>query len=223
MLMILMYHRVGRGSHANPLGVLKEHLTYIKHRYPVVLPGDRLRKGLHVCLTFDDATADFYTEVYPLLQKLQLRALLAVPVNLIGTSGYCTWDQLREMKEVEMASHSLNHVDLRWVDYTNEVIDSKKELERQLSREIKTFVYPYGRYSRELVHFVSQHYPYSMRIGSALNWNWGSLLYRINGDALESYDAPFKNRIKPFLNCLINSSRHFLLGICKKNYSTTTP
>lgn len=193
MLMILMYHKVGRGSHANPLGILKEHLTYIKHRYPVVLPGDPLKRGLSVCLTFDDATADFYHEVYPLLKSLNLPALLAVPVNLINTPGYCTWDQLREMKEIEMASHSLNHVDLRWASYEPEIIDSKKRLEEELSRKIQTFVYPYGRSSPAIVRFVKQHYPYSMRIGSALNWGWSPLLYRINGDALDNYDTPFKH------------------------------
>ena len=202
--MILMYHRIGRGSHANPLGVLKEHFQYIKHRYPVVIPGDPLRKGLNVCLTFDDATADFYTDVYPLLKSLNLPALLAVPVNLIGTPGYCTWDQLREMKEVEIASHSMNHVDLRWVDYEMEIIDSKIELEKQLSRKINTFVYPYGRYSRPIVKLVHQHYKYSMRIGSAINWKWAPFLYRVNGDNLLSYDAPFKKLWKRFFKRLIS-------------------
>jgi peptidoglycan/xylan/chitin deacetylase (PgdA/CDA1 family) len=204
MLMILMYHRVGRGSHSNPRAVLKEHLTYIKHRYPVVLPGDPLRSGLNVCLTFDDATSDFYHEVYPLLKSLQLPAVLAVPVNLIGTAGYCTWDQLKEMKEIEIASHSMSHVDLRWVDYESEVIESKKELTNRLSRDIKIFVYPFGRCSRELVRFVRKHYPYSMRIGSALNWKWRHLLYRVDGDNLENYDDPFNHKIKLFIIYLIN-------------------
>ncbi|MBP9841052.1 MAG: polysaccharide deacetylase family protein [Simkaniaceae bacterium] len=205
MLMILMYHRVGRGSHSNSLASLREHFSYIKHRYPVVLPGDPLRKGLNVCLTFDDATADFYTDAYPLLQSLQLPALLAVPVHLIGTAGYCTWNQLREMKGIEIASHSLNHLDLRWVDYEKEVVESKEILERELSRKVDTFVYPYGRTSPELIRFVNKHYPYSMRIGSALNFKWSPLLYRINGDALENYDSPFKNLVRPFMNYFVNT------------------
>ena len=76
-----------------------------------------------LALTFDDAYADFYAYVYPLLQEFSLRAVLAIPTAFIiertvlslpermAVAGeqamqggvfrtkapFCTWDELRLM------------------------------------------------------------------------------------------------------------------------------
>jgi peptidoglycan/xylan/chitin deacetylase (PgdA/CDA1 family) len=140
MLLILMYHRVhGRGQ---SLDALETHLRYLADHHPIVLPGEALAKSeLSVCLTFDDATADFFYCVFPLLQRLNIKALVAVPTQYIEHSsridrqqrlaaqqgaamrgGYavagsplCTWQELREMQSaglVSCASHSHSHVDM---------------------------------------------------------------------------------------------------------------
>jgi len=140
MLLILMYHRVhGRAVMA---GALRTHLNYIRDHHPVVLPGDELPRGeLSVCLSFDDATVDFRHQVYPLLQELDTRALVALPSRFIevatnlpletrlaaqdravmvgdySTDGcpLCTWEELREMQDsgrVRCASHSHNHANM---------------------------------------------------------------------------------------------------------------
>lgn len=142
MLLIFLYHRIGTGKHSNSYQMLFDHFTYLKEHYSVVLPGDPLEKGkISVCLTFDDATFDFYHYVYPLLKKMQLRALLGIPVRYIlektsltpeerlsipyplmmqdgffdQKAPFCTWQELREMVEsgyVEAASHSFSHGNL---------------------------------------------------------------------------------------------------------------
>ncbi|MFN0064784.1 MAG: polysaccharide deacetylase family protein [Chlamydiales bacterium] len=142
MLLSLLYHRVGRDKYANPLEILDRHFAWIKEHYPVVLPGDSLAKWhTSLCLTFDDASFDFYHFVYPLLQKYQLRALLgvstryilekstlnpqerlSVPYVLAMQDGFfdqkapfCTWEELREMVEsglVQIASHAHMHCNL---------------------------------------------------------------------------------------------------------------
>jgi peptidoglycan/xylan/chitin deacetylase (PgdA/CDA1 family) len=140
MLLILMYHRVhGRGLTPN---ALRSHLDYIRDHHPVVLPGDALpRNELSVCLTFDDATVDFYHELYPLLHELDLRALVAIPTAFVSPatalpmqtrlaaqdrtamSGeyssdgcpLCSWEELREMQasgRVHCASHSHSHANM---------------------------------------------------------------------------------------------------------------
>ncbi len=144
MLIATMYHRVGIGKHANSLEMLSSHLEYIKDHYPVVLPGDPIQKlSTSLCLTFDDATFDFYHYVFPLLQKWNLRALLGVPVQYIleksGVSAetrlavpytlamqegiymekapFCTFEELKEMCQsghVEIASHSYTHANLTY-------------------------------------------------------------------------------------------------------------
>ena len=136
-----MYHRVhGAGTTANSL---RQHLRYLTDHHPVVWPGDPLpRKELSVCLTFDDATVDFFHEVYPLLDELDTKAIVAVPTRYIQVvteipmqarleaqgaalmsgdytnagSPLCTWAELKLMQatgRVQCASHGHGHADLR--------------------------------------------------------------------------------------------------------------
>ncbi len=238
MLMILMYHHVGQGPHANSLDMLREHLEHLSN-WPVLLPGETPPKGLSLSLVFDDAYFDFYEQVFPLLQEFGLKATLAVPVNYILDScdlpvgerlraiaddpygnyeqgPFCTWEELRELADqgVEIASHSLNHVNLtaEGVDLDAEIVESKRILEQRLEREIRTFVYPYGKMNRKVHDFTKAHYRYAMRIGFALNKDWSNrdrLLYRVSGDALPSKGFPLTkaNLRKYRLNYFANSLR----------------
>ena len=204
MLLILMYHRAAEGHYSNPVSVLRSHFSYFRERYPVVLPGEPLApRRLNLCLTFDDAYADFYAYVFPLLQEFSLRVVLSVPTAFIvektvlglperiampegramqgelsrAKAPLCTWEELRLMTGsglVEVASHSHNHVNLTHpgTDPAAEALQSKTLLEQQLGRPVSTFVYPFGSVNARAHHVVTQHYAYSMRIGSALNANW---------------------------------------------------
>jgi peptidoglycan/xylan/chitin deacetylase (PgdA/CDA1 family) len=139
MMLALLYHRVGDGKYANSPSMMSQHLTWVAERYRTVLPGDDLNPfGVDICLTFDDATYDFYHYVFPLLKQLNIRALLSVPVHFIqdrteldpslrlsvpysvAMKGdiprthvpFCTWQELREMAHsqvVQIASHSIHH------------------------------------------------------------------------------------------------------------------
>ena len=134
MLLILMYHRV-YGMQSAP-DALRTHLQYVRDHHPLVLPGDTLARGeLSVCLTFDDATVDFFHLVYPLLEELGAKALVAVPTAYIESasslpmserlesqnsavmsgdyavegSPLCTWEELRTLQNsglIRCASHS---------------------------------------------------------------------------------------------------------------------
>ena len=67
--------------------------------------------GLFYGLTFDDGHASDYTDAFPMLQELGLRATFFVVPTLVDTPGYVTWGQLREMVAagMEAGSHSLTH------------------------------------------------------------------------------------------------------------------
>ncbi len=217
MLLILMYHRAGEGYYSNPVSVLRSHFSFFRERYPVVLPGEALKpRRLNLCLTFDDARADFYAHVFPLLQELSLRAVLAVPTAFIVESTALGFPEriavaeeasharrglshesavlylgrLRTMADsglVEVASHSHRHVNVSHPesDPSAEALQSKTRLEQQLGRRVSTFVYPFGRVNARAHQAVTQHYAYTMRIGSALNASWtppGQPLCRVSGD-----------------------------------------
>ncbi|MBZ5588240.1 MAG: polysaccharide deacetylase family protein [Acidobacteriia bacterium] len=126
MLLILMYHRAVDCRLGNSVPVLRAHFAHLRERCNVVLPGEPLLgQRLNVCLSFDDAYADFHGLVFPLLEELSLHALLAVPTAFViektgrgleerlsvspdgdaamqggvfkEKAPFCTWEELREI------------------------------------------------------------------------------------------------------------------------------
>ena len=145
MLISLMYHHINGTRYSNDFHIFQNHLQYLLERYNIVTPGDSLGSNNNLCLTFDDAYYDFYHYVFPLLQKYNIKAVLAVPTGLIEDNTnaaieerlslghdeiyidkkyrkygtFCTWNELKEMHKsglVVMASHSHKHKDLSLSD-----------------------------------------------------------------------------------------------------------
>lgn len=206
MLLIPLFHRVGKGKYATCLSVLKESLVQMQ-RYPLILPGEKMERSVQLCLTFDDATCDFYHFIFPLLKELKMRALLGVPTHWIlnksdmpwekrldftdpfaSAHHFCTQDELKEMVEsgwVELASHSHTHRDMTTLsggDLEEELVKPLEILENFLGKKPTTLIYPYGKMDPRVQRVASKHYPYCMRIGNAANFSWSSLLYRIPMD-----------------------------------------
>lgn len=243
-MLALLYHRVGDGKYANIPAMMEAHMDWIANHCQTVLPGDRLHwLRRNVCLTFDDATFDFYHYVFPLLKKYGLRALLAVPVRYIQDSTrisaeerlsipysmamkdhiyqthcpFCTWAELKEMVQsnlVTIASHSFNHKNLLLpdLDLELEIVGSKRVLEQKLARPIQTFVYPLGKFNREIHQKVKQHYDFAMRIGTAWNFSWqnqSGMIYRVICDNMKTSDAHFRfyKKLNYLWFYLINSFR----------------
>jgi peptidoglycan/xylan/chitin deacetylase (PgdA/CDA1 family) len=213
-----MYHHVN--SDDLPLSnsdvMMGAHLELISERYTTIFPGELIGSRT-ICLTFDDAYYDFYYYVFPLLKKYNLKALLAVPAAFIldetdieprkrlslkhqdiyenyqTFAPFCTYAELREMVQsghVEIASHSMNHVNLtqEGVDLEKEIFGSKVMLEDKLGCRIDSFVFPFGKYNDAAIALAQEYYSYVFRIGNALNPSWngiGGLIYRIKGDGLK--------------------------------------
>jgi len=206
MLLTFSYHRVNNGKYSNLQNILEEHLTYLAKNYNIVAPQDNLPfYKLNICLSFDDGFYDFYKYVFPVLKKLKIKALLAIPIKYIldettidpkirlsvgyreamqgdiykTKAPFCTWQEIKQMvdsKLVEIASHSYNHVNLiDNADLDLEIIESKKILEEKLSTKIDTFVYPLGKFNDQVHKKVKKHYKYAMRLGSAINFSWQNI------------------------------------------------
>ena len=142
MLPVVMYHHINSDDLplSNTDTMMDAHLRLIAQRYTTLFPGET-SSSASICLTFDDAYFDFYHYVFPLLQKYNLKALLAVPAayvldetnldpeirlslrhheiyegeNYKTYIPFCTYVELREMVQsghVSVASHSMNHVNL---------------------------------------------------------------------------------------------------------------
>lgn len=141
-LLVLMYHKIFEPTSPDFITKFEQHLGYLTQNFNVVWPGDKLHAHqLNVCLTFDDAYYDFYSHIFPLLQKYRAKAILAVPTKYILDSTevaahtrlavpyptgmdnnlyqshvpFCTWEELRIMANsphVKLASHSHSHIHL---------------------------------------------------------------------------------------------------------------
>ncbi|MFA5462318.1 MAG: polysaccharide deacetylase family protein [Sulfurimonas sp.] len=196
MLTSIMYHHVNSDRCSNDLKIFEEHLKYISQNYTSLFPGEKVLSK-SVCLTFDDAYADFYYFIYPLLQKYNLKALLAVPTKYIlddtnytqdtrlgfehndlfknyEKATFCTFKELREMIDsglVQIGSHSHSHVNLleKGVDLEEELVISKNILEEKLGIKIESFVFPFGKYNEEIAKEAHKHYQYLFRIGNAIH------------------------------------------------------
>lgn len=226
MLIILLYHRIGKGKYAIEKKNFLKHIQFIKSRYPTVLPNDPLKKtNIQVCLTFDDAYYSVYKEAYPLLLKHRLKAVIAVPTKYIlektaisektrlsvtykeaflpgvykEKAPFCTWKELKEMRDsglVSLASHSHSHRNLKEKDVLleEEFLLSKTQIQSKGSELSDVFVFPFGQFNRKVKKQTRKHYPISMRIGHAANFNWSKMLYRIHADAINDLSAIFSSK-----------------------------
>ncbi len=120
-----------------------------------------------IILTFDDGFDDFYTHAFPVLRCHGFVATLYVTTGFVGATSrwlrrsgeamhqMLTWDHLRELSQnnIECGAHSHNHLPLDTLPLTlarQEIQQSKQLLEKQLSREVLTFAYPFGYYTSAL-------------------------------------------------------------------------
>jgi peptidoglycan/xylan/chitin deacetylase (PgdA/CDA1 family) len=220
-LLAVMYHRALPGPYGNSPVALDAHFAHVARHCDCVLPGEPLAgPRLKVCLTFDDAYADFYSVVFPLLQTHGLRAMLAVPPAVIneqagppasnpargnadraGVRGdqdlHCSWAELEILAasgQVAIAAHGLSHarLDRREADLDAEILIPRVMLSARLRQPVDSFFFPFGRFSGAALRKVKQHYRYAFRIGGAANPDWsGSVLYRVSGDCLAAPDALF--------------------------------
>lgn len=228
MLITLLYHRAYPCRYGNSKETLEKHFAYLKKTFPLTLPFEHLLpRKKNVCITFDDATFDFYYIVFPLLKKYQIKAVLAVSSDLMPKSSsltkeerlqllkdspshqipldcYCTQEEIKEMSDsnlVQIASHGKTHQNLTLssIDLALELQESKLKLEKLINKKVECFVYPYGRFNKKVHKEVLKHYKLGMRIGNAINFSWkNSLHYRLNADQINSIETLFQNTYLTF-------------------------
>lgn len=121
-----------------------------------ILAKNEVPKGKkYVWLTFDDGVEDFYTIVYPLLKKYKMTATNNIITDFTQKEkeNVLTFDQIKEMKKAGLTfeSHTVNHPDLAnssLETQKNELVASKRLLDKVLDQNTSVIVYPSGRYSQ---------------------------------------------------------------------------
>jgi peptidoglycan/xylan/chitin deacetylase (PgdA/CDA1 family) len=117
-----------------------------------------------IALTFDDGWKDNYTNAFPVLRELRIKATIYIIPSSIGQvfSGatakgeqphaHLSKDEILEMAQhgIEFGSHTMNHRMLNRLsepEVKSEVEEAKREIENLLQKPCLTFAYPAGFFS----------------------------------------------------------------------------
>ena len=114
-----------------------------------------------IVLTFDDGYDNNYTEMLPILETHDMKAVVYVITNELGNEGYLTLEQVKDMQRrgIEIGSHTADHIPLVNLDeefLINQVRNSKIFLEWSGLETIYSFSYPNGEYNSDLAKLVQR-------------------------------------------------------------------
>ena len=170
---ILMYHRIDGHSATSALSVSPESFArqmglFHRLQYRVVPLNNIVQRVLReevpergeVALTFDDGFESVYTQAYPVLRQYGMPATIFIVTDWVGTPGYMTWDQIRELAAhgFEVGCHTKSHpwlpaVDDEWAG--DEVITARRIIRQQVpSATVRFFSYPMGAYNAHIKRAV---------------------------------------------------------------------
>lgn len=115
-----------------------------------------------VILTFDDGYRDFYTDVFPILKKYQVKAVVYIVPNFLNKpNNMDTWmvSEIAKSGLVEIGAHTMDHtylagLPLQRVKY--EIEQSKKYLEKNFGIRVVSFAYPYGAFDNQAIDVVKK-------------------------------------------------------------------
>ena len=123
-------------------------------------------KPQSVILTLDDGFANNYTEVFPLLQKYNVKASINIIADRISDpeGKYLSKEQICEMEEsglIQFQSHTCSHRSLDGLTLEEirfELAESKQRLQTILKNKVSVFVYPREDFTEDIAYMASEYY-----------------------------------------------------------------
>lgn len=186
---IFMYHWIkdDTGDYPYPENMVKpaelrKQMEYLNDNNYDVIFASEIGSVQHydkpVILTFDDGWEDVYIHAFPLAKELNMKFCMYVIMDLIGEPGYCTMEQLQEMRDsglVEIDSHTLSHPRLAEVSVaqaTTELVNSKAQLLEKLNIDSTVICYPYGSCNANVLKIARENYTYGLLMdGGVFRYN----------------------------------------------------
>jgi peptidoglycan/xylan/chitin deacetylase (PgdA/CDA1 family) len=127
-----------------------------------------------VILTFDDGYDDNYTELFPLLQKYNVKATIFCIGNAFSTPHKMSAAQIRTLSDsglVSIQSHAMTHADLDKLDGESveyELSQSQLELLRVTGRQPFVLCYPTGYFSEVSLALTEKYYSFGLIMGGGM-------------------------------------------------------
>ena len=125
--------------------------------YPLRTEADRFRNSLIISRKLRKLPEE---SKRGLIGKLINTCQVDIPDNL-GEALFLSWDEVREMSEdgISFGAHTVTHPVLtnlpleraRW-----EIVQSKKDIEEELGKEVTAFAYPFGLFNAEIAGLVKE-------------------------------------------------------------------
>lgn len=145
---------------------------------------EALDGGRHVAITFDDATAGQRDHAVPALCARNMTATFFVTTDWVGTPGFMTWNDLRQLTEWGMSvqSHTRSHPHLSELGHDRlraELAESKAALDECLQQETTQIALPNGNAPRLGLRHVLAEVGYRVVATS----RWGVNAERAGGAA----------------------------------------
>jgi peptidoglycan/xylan/chitin deacetylase (PgdA/CDA1 family) len=177
---VILYHKIDRPSRDSllrgaftPPARFSRQMIYLKQQGFTFYTASELIEHFRargafpsnaITLTFDDGWKDNYTNAFPVLRRLGIRATIFLVPSCIGqvsdkvqgegegVRAHLSREEILEMAEhgIEFGSHSMNHKLLDRIpepEVEFEIKEAKRQLEDLLQKPCKTFAYPAGFFS----------------------------------------------------------------------------
>ena len=132
---------------------IRELYDYLKNNKPI--------PEKSIVITFDDGYMNSYTEAFPILKDLNMKATIFCVGNSLDGSYYLSHEAIKEMSDygIDIESHTVNHVHLDTLSYDEQLLELKKSkeiLENITGKEVLSIAYPFGDYNTDTVKAAKQ-------------------------------------------------------------------
>ena len=204
---VFMYHGVtdytwGSAELFVSPSVLEEQLRYlVENGYDPIWFEDLREVEKYdkpVILTFDDGYQDNYTDLFPLLQKYNVKATIFVITGWLGGEKYLTPEQVTEMSQsglVSIQSHTWSHKDMDTLPaeaQREQMSQSKLAILRLTGKEPAVLCYPRGLAAHVTLELLPEYYSFGVKMNGSVYYTGDdprvvTRYYVTRGTSVESF------------------------------------